>query len=96
MLSKIKKSLRISNIALDDEIQDLIDAAKADLKLAGVVNIDETDPLIIRAVTTYVKANFGYDNPDSIKLQQSYEMLRNHLSMSVEYNTEAVAPNVIS
>lgn len=85
MLAKIKKSLRITNTAFDDEVQDLIDAGIGDLRLVGITVINETDPLIIRAVTTYVKANFGWDNPDAKRLQESYEMLKNHLSMSIEY-----------
>ena len=41
--------------AFDSEISDLIDAALADLGLAGVAEKSETDPLIIRAVTTYCR-----------------------------------------
>jgi len=90
MLAKVKKNLRITNTAFDDEIQDLIDGALADLQLSGVVNVNQTDHLIIRAVVTYCKANFGWDNPDAKRLQESYEMLRNHLSQSLDYNTLAV------
>ena len=90
MLTKVKKALRISNTAFDDEIQDLIEGALSDLQLSGVVNAVETDSLIIRAVVTYCKANFGWDNPDSEKLQMSYEMLKQHLTMSVDYNTAVV------
>lgn len=86
MLEKIKKSLRITHTSLDDEIRDLINAALADLRISGVVNLLETDPLIIRAVTVYCKANFGLDNPNSEKYQASYESLKNHLSLSGEYN----------
>lgn len=93
MLTSIKTSLRISNTAYDSEIQDLIDAAKADLSLSGVTKLDETDPLIKRSVTTYVKANFGWNNPDSEKLQNSYNMLKGHLTLSAEY-TE-VTENVV-
>ena len=93
MLAKIKTSLRISSTAFDAEIQDLINAeiqdlinaALLDLALAGVLNLDQTDALIIRAVTTYVKAHFGWDNPDSARLHMSYEMLRNHLTQSIDY-----------
>ena len=46
-------------------MKDLINAARADLVLGGVLEVkaqDETDPLILRAVATYVKAEFGLDN----------------------------------
>lgn len=85
MLEEIKKYLRISNTAYDAEITDLINAAKADLRLSGVINIDETDALIKRAVSTYVKANFGWNNPDVDKLQNSYNLLKGHLTLSAEY-----------
>lgn len=44
------------------------------------------DSLIKRAITLYVKANFGWDNPDAERLQQSYLMLKQHLSLSGDYN----------
>ena len=91
----IKTALRIStnNTAFDSEIADLIAAARADLMLAGVLLAkanDDTDPLIKRAITVYVKANFGWNNPDAEKLQQSYDMLKSHLALSQEYTAEAV------
>ena len=90
ILNDIKTALRISegNTAYEGEILDLIAAARADLILAGVLPAktnDDNDPLIKRAITVYVKANFGWNNPDSKKLQQSYEMLKRHLALSQEY-----------
>jgi uncharacterized phage protein (predicted DNA packaging) len=91
MLADMKKALRVNNTAYDVEIEDLIAEARQDLIVAGlsneVVNNEvETDPLIKRAIRTYVKANFGWDNPDAEKLQQSYEMLKGHLSLAGDYN----------
>jgi uncharacterized phage protein (predicted DNA packaging) len=86
MLDKVRKSLRITHNALDDEIQDLIESALLDLQLSGVQKTEITDPLIIRAVTIYCKANFGFDNPDSEKLNQSYTSLKTHLSLAGDYN----------
>jgi uncharacterized phage protein (predicted DNA packaging) len=79
------------NMAFDTEVQDLIDAARQDLKLAGISSVkadaeDDIDPLIKRAITTYAKANFGYDNPDADRLKDSYESLKNHMSLSGDYN----------
>lgn len=90
LLDDVKTTLRISNTAFDTEISDLILSAKADLQLAGILTPDETDALTKRAITIYCKANFGWDNPDSDKLNQSYEMLKNHLSLSVDYTVEVV------
>lgn len=88
LFDDVKTSLRISGNDLDSEIQDLIEAAKTDLNISGVKNLIETDPLIKRAITVYCKANFGWDNPESEKLQLSYDMLKSHLSLCADYNTE--------
>ena len=89
MLQKIKDALRVSGEALDEEIQDLIHAAKADLQLSGIVK-DENDPLITRAITIYCKAHFGYEDPAQAELfLRSYLALKAHLALSKEY-TEAV------
>jgi uncharacterized phage protein (predicted DNA packaging) len=89
MLDDIKTVLRIRNNAFDGEIVDLIDAARHDLMLSGVSSLkvqDENDPLIKRAISIYVKANFGYDNPDADRLSNSYDLLKNHLSLAGDYN----------
>lgn len=86
MLNSVKISLRINagNNAYDDEISGLINAAKLDLEISGVAStsIVESDPLIRQAIITYVKANFGYDNPDSEKLKESYSLLKKHLAIA--------------
>lgn len=72
MLEKVKLALRITTTAFDSEIDDLISAALADLGIAGVADVDETDPLIIRAVITYCKADFG--EPDEYdRLKAAYD-----------------------
>ena len=86
MLEKIKKSLRISISQLDDEVQDLIDAAILDLSISGVINFTDDDPIILRAIIIYCKANFGLDNADSEKYQSSYNSLKNHLALCGDYN----------
>lgn len=86
MLEKVKLSLRIKHFKLDDEINDLIEACKIDLSMAGVRKIDETDPIIVRAVIIYCKANFGLDNSDSEKYQRSYDLLKQSLTLCGDYN----------
>ncbi|WP_026089370.1 MULTISPECIES: head-tail connector protein [Bacillus] len=86
MLEKIKKALRISHDQLDDEITDLIEACKLDMKISGVNVINETDPLIIRAVITYSKANFGLVNEDSEKYTESFKSQVIHLATCGDYN----------
>lgn len=87
MLEDVKRELRISNTAYDREVIDLIEAAKADLKIPQIdaAKIVETDPLIKRAIILYCKANFGLDNKDSEKYQSAYENLSERLSLSLLY-----------
>ena len=88
LLDDVKQALRVSGAALDTEIQDLIDAAKADLALSGVHpdRIVDTDPLIKRAITVYCKAHFGYEDPAQAELfLRSYLALKAHLALSKEY-----------
>lgn len=91
MLEAVKLALRISNPAYDDEIIDLIEAARLDLKLSGVnfTNEDE-DALIKRAIITYCKANFGYDNEEADRFQNAYLLLKQHLSLAGDYDAPVV------
>lgn len=73
LLSDAKLRLRLHTDAFDSEISDLIDAAAADLlnrnaiqeeQLSGV----DIDPLIKRAIMTYVRAFFGTpEDPERLK-----------------------------
>lgn len=79
-LASVRHSVRLSSTVHDGELTDLINAARADLVLGGVLEAkanDETDPLIKKAVTTYVKAEFGLDNEDADRLRASYKEQRN-------------------
>lgn len=92
MLEKIKLALRIDDDSLDEEIQDTIDAAKADLKLSGVLEskIVETDPLILRAIKTFCKHEFSTDDKEADRYKESYEMIKVHLSLSIDYTVSEV------
>lgn len=87
-LTSVRQYLRLTTQAHDSEIKDLIHAARADLALGGVLEAkteDEADPLILRAVATYVKAEFGLDNDDAEKYRASYKEQRNALALSDAY-----------
>lgn len=89
MLNDTKVSLRISNSAYDVEITDLIAGARQDLILSGVLPAkanSNTDPLIRRAIVTYVKAHFGYDNPDAERLYMAYDRIKMHLTLAGDYS----------
>lgn len=86
-ISAVKTSLRITvSTAFDAEIGNLIDAALLDLGIAGVSNTDITDKLILRAVTTYVRVNFG--SPDDYdRLKASYDEQKAQLGTATGYTT---------
>lgn len=86
ILQKCKLTLRIAddNDAFDEEIQDLIDACMADLNIADVVVVDQLDPLVMRAVLTYVKMNFG-EVDDYDRYKQSYDEQKAQMSMNSNY-----------
>lgn len=84
MLEKVKLALRITTNAYDSELQDLIDAAKLDLGIAGVVLPDTLDAIVSRAVVTYCKVHFG--SPDDFdRLKASYDEQKAQLSMATGY-----------
>lgn len=84
MLNKVKLALRIKTDAFDEEIQDLIDAALADLGIAGVITELGDDPLITRAVITYCKANFG-SSDEYDRLKASYDEQKAQLRSASGY-----------
>lgn len=88
LTEKMRAALRISSTSekITEEIEDCIEACKADLKNDGVKVINETDKLIIRAITLYCKAEFGFNN-NADKFRQSYDTLKMRLALSGEYNT---------
>ena len=90
LLDTVKVALRLSSNAFDNmEITPLIDACRLDLQLAGVDIIKDTDPLIVRAVTLYVKSNFGY-SADSDKFYKAYDMLKKSLALAGDYRANEV------
>ncbi|MBM7624778.1 head-tail connector protein [Sporohalobacter salinus] len=95
LIDEVKTALRVTTTELDSEIEGLIEACKVDLEIAGLYVVDETDKLIKRAIILYCKANFGYDNPEADRFQESYEMLKNHLAMSVDYAYYTVTFEII-
>ena len=96
LLSKIKTSLRISHTALDEDVQDTIDACLADLKVCGVqesklaVSVD-MDPLVLNAVKLYCKKEYTDDPVKAARYQGGYDALKSCLMMAEGYGYEEAA-----
>lgn len=85
MLDKVRQALRITHNKLDSELQDVIDACKLDLTIAGVKKIDENDPLIQQAVKTYCKAEYEQDVNKANRLTQAYVSLKIAMCLCGDY-----------
>lgn len=84
MLDKVKLALRIVTDKYDDELNDLIDAAKLDLGIAGVTVPDTLDALVSKAIITYCKMSFGLPE-DWDRLKRSYDEQKAQLSNATGY-----------
>lgn len=91
MLEAVKAALGIASDVYDGEFTQLINSAKADLQLAGIVVIEDTDPLIITAVSSYCQANRGTDTDKRLAYKEMYLAQKRNLMLAREY-TEAVTP----
>lgn len=83
ILEKVKLSLRVVTDDFDEEIEDLIKSACYDLGCAGIT-YEQMDELILRAIITYCRMNFG--NPDNYdRLKKSYDEQKAQMSMRSGY-----------
>jgi len=87
LLPRVKMAARVSTSAFDDiQLTDLINAAQADLGIAGVVipDSENVDALACQAVITYCLMHFGTpDNYD--RLKRSYDEQKAQLATATGY-----------
>lgn len=82
MIDDVRLALRITTTKYDAELTSLMNAALADLSVAGVVYPTQdpySDALIKMAVTTYIRMNFG-SPADYDRLLFSYKEQKAQLS----------------
>ena len=91
MLDAVKQALRIKSSTFDSELTQLIEAARTDLLISGVKRLEDSDPLIKRAIIVYCQANFGA-SAEAERYQRSYEMLKSHLALCGDYNGRWAVP----
>ena len=91
LLTDAKLRLRLHTDAFNDEIKDLIEAAASDLVNRQAIQSEQIaalpiDPLIKRAILTYVRAFFGTpENPELLKAD--YDEQKATLMTTTGYTT---------
>ena len=86
MLAKVKLALRITTNAYDADIEGLIEAAKLDLGIAGVVLPTTLDAVCERAIITYCKLHFlGLSEDEWDRLKASYDEQKAQLYTATGY-----------
>lgn len=93
LLDACRAALRIPAFCndFDEEIADMIDAARAELVAGGVLPAkaaDDDDGRIRLAIKVYVKANFGMDNPDADRFMKSFDCMLTSMSGDSLYRAE--------
>lgn len=91
ILNACRAALRIPAFCndYDDEIADVIEAARAELVAGGVADAkanDDSDGRVRLAIKVYVKANFGMDNPDAERFMKSFDVMLTSMSGDSAYN----------
>lgn len=91
ILDACRAALRIPAFCndYDDEIADVIEAARAELVAGGVADAkanDDSDGRVRLAIKVYVKANFGMDNPDAERFMKSFDVMLTSMSGDSAYN----------
>lgn len=91
ILDACRAALRIPAFCndFDEEIADVIEAARTELVAGGVLPEkanDDSDGRIRLAIKVYVKANFGMDNPDAERFMKSFDTMLTSMSGDSAYN----------
>lgn len=93
MLEKVKLALRISHTLLDNDIEDTIRTARAEMIRSGVAECkveDETDDLITSAIKTYCLFSYANDTKMQEGYFKSFTYQIENLRKSSEYCAEVI------
>lgn len=90
-VSKIKTALRISHSVLDEDIKADVDACLADLKVCGIIDPQEGDPLIYNAIKLWCRSLYTDDPVKGAAYLQRYDALKACLMMAEGYGYAEVA-----
>ena len=86
LLEKTKLALRVTVNNYDSDLNDLIDAAKLDLGIAGVTLPASLDAVCERAIITYCKVHFSaLSDGEYTRLKASYDEQKAQLGTATGY-----------
>jgi uncharacterized phage protein (predicted DNA packaging) len=91
MLDKIKVALRITHNFLDDDINDTINSARAEMVRSGILEEranDDEDMLIVSAIKTYCLSAYCSDMQKADGYRKSWEYQLECLRKSIGYMKE--------
>ena len=84
-LVKIKQAIRRTHNKLDEDLKSDIEACVADLRAAGVIYADDTDPLIYNAIKLWCRSLDTDDTVKAAEYMKRYEALKASLMMAEGY-----------
>lgn len=88
LLSYCKTSLRLTSTVFDDEVNQLIAAAIADINQSTDKAFDESDMVQCEAVALYCQAYFGYGDE---KQERRYQQMLQRIGLrKIKYIDEVV------
>lgn len=91
LLSKVKIALGVVVNVYDAELTSLIEAAKLDMGIAGVVLPETLDALVERAIITYCKYQFSaLSDGEYDRVKRSYDEQKGQLAIATGYTDWSV------
>lgn len=84
-LVKIKQAIRRTHNKLDEDLKSDIESCLADLRAAGVIYADDSDPLIYNAIKLWCRSLDTDDTVKSAEYMRRYEALKGSLMMAEGY-----------
>lgn len=90
-LAECRAALGVTDNYFDGQINLAIAAARVKMQLGGITEAkanDETDPLVMVAIISYVKGTVGNDNPDAERYLSSFESMVTQMKLNDSYCKE--------
>lgn len=88
IVERVRKALNVTSNAFDDELRDVVEAARLDMEMSGVprhVARDENNADVVQAIKCFVKADQAWEEPAIAQKQlDSYNAIVNKLSMTFD------------